>query len=209
MAKKRRRKKKIKLWKFGLFVLLLIAGFFGTIRLISSIGSHSVVSESDTPKTTSVNREKFIKEIAPHAVELSQAYGVMPSIIIGQAVLESNFGQSELAAKYNNLFGIKAYGDVPKIKLDTKEYVDDEWITIKGEFRVYGSWRESLDSHTQLFVNGVDWNPQLYRGVFTATNFEEAAEAIQEAGYATDPTYAEKLIAVIKQYHLNSYDLNQ
>ena len=87
---------------------------------------------------------------------------------MGQAVLESNFGQSQLASKYNNLFGIKAYGNQPKVNLETKEYVNEVWITIQGDFRVYDNWEESMRDHTKLFVDGVDWDPNLYEKVLLA-----------------------------------------
>ena len=131
--------------------------------------SLSVLSDSDKGQSESVNRqneniskEEFVAEITPYARELQESYGVLPSIIMGQAVLESNFGQSQLASKYNNLFGIKAYGNQPKVNLETKEYVNEVWITIQGDFRVYDNWEESMRDHTKLFVDGVDWDPNLY-----------------------------------------------
>ena len=76
--------------------------------------SLSVLSDSDKGQSESVNRqneniskEEFVAEITPYARELQESYGVLPSIIMGQAVLESNFGQSQLASKYNNLLGLK------------------------------------------------------------------------------------------------------
>lgn len=57
------------------------------------------------------------------------------------------------------------------------------------------------------FVNGTDWNTDHYGPVLQAKNYEQAAWALQNQGYATDPNYAEKLIALIKQYNLNQYDL--
>ena len=131
--------------------------------------SLSVLSDSDKGQSESVNRqneniskEEFVAEITPYARELQESCGVLPSIIMGQAVLESNFGQSQLASKYNNLFGIKAYGNQPKVNLETKEYVNEVWITIQGDFRVYDNWEESMRDHTKLFVDGVDWDPNLY-----------------------------------------------
>jgi len=123
-----------------------------------------------------------------------------------QETLESDWGNSTLASKYKNLFGIKAFGNEEKVNLETKEYINEEWITIQGDFRVYSSWEQSMDDHTALFVNGVDWNPALYANVITATNYIEAAHALQAAGYATDPTYADKIIHVIETYQLNQYD---
>jgi flagellum-specific peptidoglycan hydrolase FlgJ len=84
--------------------------------------------------------------------------------------------------------------------------MNEQWITIQGDFKVYSTWEESLDDHTMLFVNGTNWNPQLYAGVLTATDYKQAAQALQTAGYATDPDYANKIISVIETYNLDRYD---
>ncbi|MDR2465124.1 MAG: glycoside hydrolase family 73 protein, partial [Streptococcaceae bacterium] len=162
--------------------------------------------EVEQQRAEEVKREDFIKKIAPHAQLLGHSYGIFPSIILAQASLESDFGQSVLGKKYNNLFGVKGYGTQEKVKLETKEFVNGKWTTVHADFRVYPNWNASIDQHMQLFINGVDWNPQLYAKVFEATTFQQAAEEVQNAGYATDPGYAKKLIQMIKEYHLYRYD---
>lgn len=181
-------------------LLLLGVAFVFSLHLLSN----SITGSDD--QTENLTHQEFIDELVPHAKELQQGYGILPSIILGQAILESNWGESQLASQYNNLFGIKTSENQNKISLETKEYVNEQWITIQGDFRVYNSWDESLDDHTMLFVNGTNWNPQLYAGVLTATNYQEAAQALQTAGYATDPDYANKIIDVIKTYNLEQYD---
>ncbi|EOS8069358.1 glycoside hydrolase family 73 protein [Enterococcus faecium] len=180
-------------------VVILLAFVFSLKNLSSPFTDNQQENEAQS-------HQQFIERLVPHAQELQDGYGVLPSIILGQAILESNWGKSTLASKYNNLFGIKAYGDQKKVSLETKEFVNEEWITIQGDFKVYDSWEQSMDDHTQLFVQGVDWNPALYEKVITATNYQEAAQALQEAGYATDPGYAQKIIQVIETYQLNQYD---
>ncbi|GAA2909577.1 glycoside hydrolase family 73 protein [Enterococcus pseudoavium] len=181
-------------------ILVIGVAFVFSLHTLSDFG----VEKEETTETLS--HQAFIDQLAPHAKELQQGYGVLPSIILGQAILESNWGQSQLASQYKNLFGIKASGGQAKISLETKEYINEQWVTIKGDFKVYGSWEESLDDHTMLFVNGTNWNPQLYVGVLTATDYRQAAQALQTAGYATDPDYANKIIAVIETYNLEQYD---
>lgn len=203
MAKKKWKKQKRKNIRWpavvaGLVVILL-AFVFSLKNLSSPFTDNQQENEAQS-------HQQFIERLVPHAQELQDGYGVLPSIILGQAILESNWGKSTLASKYNNLFGIKAYGDQKKVSLETKEFVNEEWITIQGDFKVYDSWEQSMDDHTQLFVQGVDWNPALYEKVITATNYQEAAQALQDAGYATDPGYAQKIIQVIETYQLNQYD---
>lgn len=203
MAKKKWKKQKRKNTRWPAVVagvvVILLAFVFSLKNLSSPFTDNQQENEAQS-------HQQFIERLVPHAQELQDGYGVLPSIILGQAILESNWGKSTLASKYNNLFGIKAYGDQKKVSLETKEFVNEEWITIQGDFKVYDSWEQSMDDHTQLFVQGVDWNPALYEKVITATNYQEAAQALQDAGYATDPGYAQKIIQVIETYQLNQYD---
>ncbi|HEM8347927.1 TPA: glycoside hydrolase family 73 protein [Enterococcus faecium] len=203
MAKKKWKKQKRKNIRWPAVVagvaVILLAFVFSLKNLSSPFTDNHQENEAQS-------HQQFIERLVPHAQELQDGYGVLPSIILGQAILESNWGKSTLASKYNNLFGIKAYGDQKKVSLETKEFVNEEWITIQGDFKVYDSWEQSMDDHTQLFVQGVDWNPALYEKVITATNYQEAAQALQDAGYATDPGYAQKIIQVIETYQLNQYD---
>ena len=203
MAKKKWKKQKRKNIRWPAVVagvvVILLAFVFSLKNLSSPFTDNQQENEAQS-------HQQVIERLVPHAQELQDGYGVLPSIILGQAILESNWGKSTLASKYNNLFGIKAYGDQKKVSLETKEFVNEEWITIQGDFKVYDSWEQSMDDHTQLFVQGVDWNPALYEKVITATNYQEAAQALQDAGYATDPGYAQKIIQVIETYQLNQYD---
>lgn len=200
-------KKNYKRRKSNLSIPLIFAGILIIgVAFVFSLHSLSDFGVEDTKKEENLSRQEFVEKLAPHAKKLQQGYGVLPSIILGQAILESNWGQSQLASEYKNLFGIKASGNQPKISLETKEYMNEQWITIQGDFKVYSTWEESLDDHTMLFVNGTNWNPQLYAGVLTATDYKQAAQALQTAGYATDPDYANKIISVIETYNLDRYD---
>lgn len=73
-------------------------------------------------------------------------------------------------------------------------------------FRVYPNFADSVSAHTQLFLYGTTWNAKQYASVLSATDYKTAAKAVQSSGYATDPTYADKLINMIETYHLNQYD---
>lgn len=148
----------------------------------------------------------FIKKIAPYAVTLGKQYGVLPSITIAQAILESNWGTSSLASQYNNYFGIKGEDPANTKVLQTKEYTDGQWITINGRFRVYSDFRESMKDHTQLLVNGTSWNSQQYKQVLQSKDYIDAAVALQADGYATDPGYTSKIIRIIQKYNLKKYD---
>lgn len=202
MAKRRRRTKKgakKSLWLVA--VLIILIGLMG-----SYVGYHLYqhhVQEQIIEKQQNA-KKLFIKEIAPEAQAMQKQYHVMASITMAQAILESDWGTSELSAKYHNLFGIKGTGANSKL-LSTKEYVNGQWVVIKGRFKVYSSWNDSIADHTKLMLNGTDTNQQNYQNVINATTYQQAAVALQDAGYATDPDYASKLINVIKSYNLHKY----
>lgn len=152
-----------------------------------------------------LEKEHFIKQITPEAQKMQKDYHIFASVILAQAILESQWGKSKLSSQYHNLFGIKGTGENSRL-METKEYVNGHWIVIKGRFRIYKSWDESIEDHTRLMLNGTDNNKKNYDKVVNAKNYKEAAINLQKAGYATDPGYAKKLISVIQAYNLDKYD---
>lgn len=186
------------------FILLAIVAVF----VISFFGYRGYVHHQNETKVEMVQQEHnfFVKKVAPYAVELGQEYGVLPSITIAQAILESDWGTSTLASQYNNYFGIKGEDPNNTKVLQTKEYTNGQWITINGRFRVYSDFRESMKDHTKLLVNGTSWNSQQYKQVIQSKNYIDAAVALQTDGYATDPGYTSKIIRIIQKYNLKKYD---
>lgn len=150
--------------------------------------------------------QNFLNELSPRAQEIQEKHGILTSITLAQAILESDWGQSGLAQKGNNLFGVKGKSPQPMVTMTTKEFVDGKWIEINANFRKYKDWNESLDSHAELFLKGTSWNKDKYNGVIAADDYKKAAQELQSAGYATDPDYAEKLINIIEKYDLALYD---
>lgn len=173
-----------------------------------AVWGHSIwrsVHQADVSQITNAAHRKFVKQILPTAQAEQRKTGVLTSITLAQAILESNWGQSTLASKYHNLFGIKGTGK-QSVLLQTQEYTNNTWTTIKGRFAVYPSYAASIKAHTKLFTEGTTWNKDHYKKVLTASDYRTAAQELQNAGYATDPTYAQKLIKLIKKYHLAKYD---
>ena len=128
------------------------------------------------------------------AVQNQTDYGIPASIIMAQALLESSAGQSELAVRANNHFGIKCSGNW----MGGVYYYDDD---SKGEcFRQYGDAGESFKDHS-LFLQ----KPR-YETCFeiAVEDYEGWAYRLKECGYATDPLYAKKLIRIIEDYRLDT-----
>ena len=123
-------------------------------------------TEPQTEQDAKNNSDKssFIKVLVPVAQEQQRQHHVFSSITLAQAALESDWGRSELSSKYNNLFGIKS-NQANSVLLTTQEYVNGQWITVKARFATYDSWADSVRAHTQLFLNGTQWDKEHYRSV--------------------------------------------
>lgn len=147
----------------------------------------------------------FINQVKEGARNGWGKYKILPSISIAQAILESNWGRSELAEKANNLFGIKGDHNGESYTVATKEFVDGKFITVEAAFRKYPSWNESIEDHGQFFTS-TNWRKDNYKKVVGETNYRTAALELSKSGYATDPNYAKKLTDLIEAHNLTEYD---
>lgn len=141
--------------------------------------------------------ESYIAQYAPLAKEQMKKYGVPASITLAQGILESGNGNSELAKKANNHFGIKCHNTWEGERV----YFDDDE---KNEcFRKYPNVSDSFEDHS-LFLK----KPR-YESLFELkiTDYKGWAEGLKKCGYATSPTYATQLIQLIEKYGLDQYDL--
>ncbi len=161
--------------------------------------------KADASLTTS-SQQAFINEIAPHAEIVQKENGILASITISQAILESNWGKSELAQKGKNLFGIKGSYKGNSIVMGTREHDGTSYVGTSAGFKAYPTWYESLNDHATLFVNGPSWNKDLYSSLINQTDYRLAAKALDHTGYSTDPNYSKKLIEVIEKFDLDKYD---
>ncbi|KOY75209.1 hypothetical protein RZ70_10430 [Apilactobacillus kunkeei] len=149
--------------------------------------------------------DNFISTISPIAQSIANSNNLYASTMVAQAALESGYGTSYLTQIANNLFGIKSF-DGTGVKLKTSEYNSKgQAYSTYAYFKSYNSVVDSLQGYaTFLTVNS------RYANVFKsqAKDGIEAATNIQMDGYATDPSYATKLINLIKTYNLTALDGN-
>lgn len=150
-------------------------------------------------------QKNFIKKVGALASADMKKSGVLASLTVAQAILESAWGKSELATVGNALFGIKATKSW-KGKVyckDTKECYDGvNLVDVKNAaFRAYDSWEESVEDHSAFLKAN-----KRYKEVIGETDYKKACEAIKAAGYATDPDYVEKLVKLIEDYELTEFD---
>ena len=150
--------------------------------------------------------QEFVSQVAPAAQKEQKKYGIPASITIAQAGLESQWGNSRLGNKYNNLFGMKANKGDDKVRMYTIENINGKQRYIPQYFAVYQTWDDSIKAHTNIIVNGTKDNHHRFDGVRTNTDYRKAAQELQKNGYATDPNYANKLIYAIQKFNLAKYD---
>ena len=146
--------------------------------------------------TTAVT-QKYIEDYKDIAMVEMQRYNIPASITLAQGILESGSGQGRLARYGNNHFGIKCHATWNG---KTITHDDDE----KSEcFRRYKYAYESFEDHSQFLMKR-----GRYSSLFelAPTDYEGWAYGLKSAGYATDPAYAKKLIALIKKFSLHQYD---
>ena len=152
-----------------------------------------------TPGTR--NQQAFISLVTPGAVAARQRYGVPASVTIAQAIEESAWGQSSLAAQYHNLFGIKGTGPAGSVTLPTQEYENGSWVTIDAQFAVYRNDAESIAGHAELLATS-----GYYTRAMADRAYPDAFANNLTGVYATDPDYGASLIALMKLYNLYQYD---
>ena len=150
------------------------------------------------PDTSS--QQTFISEVAPGAMAAQSRYGIPAAVTIAQAIDESGWGQSALAVRDHNLFGIKGTGPAGTDMLPTREYENGQWVTRSAPFRVYHNVAESIADHSQLLATGAS-----YQHAMADRHLPDAFAADLTGVYATDPQYGSNLIAIMRLYNLYRY----
>lgn len=150
------------------------------------------------PAQRNAKFEAYIEHFAPIAVAEMHAHGIPASITLAQGLLESGAGSSLLATRGNNHFGIKTGSDW------TGPYMLKDDDAPNEQFRVYADAAQSYADHS-LFLR----NRQRYASLFalSLTDYKGWAHGLKACGYATSPTYADRLIQIIETYDLARYDL--
>lgn len=152
-----------------------------------------------------LEQSKFIEMIGNAAVSFYSDYGILPSLTIAQAILESNWGRSGLSRDCYNFFGMKWSKGCG---CDYKEYKtkeqrkDGSYITITAKFRKYHSVSEGIKGYYDFLQY------KRYQNLRGVTDYNKACDLIRQDGWATSLKYAQNLKSYIKQYSLDDYDLD-
>lgn len=154
-----------------------------------------------------MEKQDFINKIAGYVKKYAAAYGIsVHSPIIAQAVLESGWGESRLAAVYHNYFGLKCgtRWAGKSINLKTmEEYTPGTLTQIKDNFRVYDSMEEGVKGYFDFI------RPERYRNLKGITDPAAYLETIKADGYATSSKYVENIMRIVSQYDLRQYDVKE
>jgi LysM repeat protein len=168
---------------------MILGKYFKCIAFGLLILSNSVFGQE-------ISRKEYIEKYSSLAVKQMHQYKIPASITLAQGILESNNGNSRLAVKANNHFGIKCHGWEGK-----KIFADDDK---KNEcFRNYKNVLESFVDHS-LFLNKYSRYEFLFD--YKITDYISWAKGLKKAGYATNSKYPELLIKIIEENKLYQFD---
>lgn len=187
--------------QFLVFLAVLVLGIF------SPLYAHRATPSANKTEKVSYNKSEFFADIAPTVQEVAEAYGVRPSLVMAQAALESDYGQNLLAVKYHNLFAVFAQPGNKPVTLKYKRYFVNEWQTEIGQFAVYKSWDDAIYDYFDLLKSGKIRNSEgAYDVMVSNKGYKKPAQALQDIGFSSDPNYASKLITIIEENDLTTYD---
>ncbi|KJY81729.1 flagellar rod assembly protein FlgJ [Vibrio galatheae] len=159
--------------------------------------STTVTKPTETQPARFESPETFVTSMKPYAEKAARALGIDSSLLLAQAALETGWGQkvvNNARGSSNNLFNIKADRSWAgnKVSTQTLEYHQGVPVKENAAFRSYSNYEESFNDYVR-FLNE---NPRYTMALRHGGNNEEFIRGIHQAGYATDPSYADKVLSV-------------
>jgi uncharacterized protein YraI len=173
--------------------------------------SHAYVSGGPAmaacPSAAPVDASAYIAAVAPLARTWTRSSRVPASVTVAQAILESGWGRSALARDGNSQFGIKCFGGPGSVAMACRSYPTSECVNAScfpsvASFRMYRTMADSFQDHDRF----LRLNSRYAAALQAAGNPDLFATRLQQAGYATDPGYAAKLIGLMHGYNLYQFD---
>lgn len=176
-----------------------------TSKLNQDITPITAKGESAGPITSA---EQFVRQLQPYAEQAAKELGVEPKAILAQAALESGWGRSLIKTRDGessfNVFNIKAdkSWQGQQAKVSTLEFDHGVAQKVNAGFRTYGSFKESFND----YVDFIKSNPRYQQALKQAGNTQRYMHELQQAGYATDPRYAEKVMSIYQSNSMSAMD---
>jgi lysozyme len=151
--------------------------------------------------SSNAHSQQFIESVAPGAIEGWKKYGVLPSVTVAQAIIESGWGRSGLSTQAHNLFGIKGSYNGNYITMRTREVYGGRSVYVNANFRAYPNNSASVEDHGNFLYSN-----SRYRNLLGDRSYQSVANKLHADGYATDPYYANAIINMVNTYGLNRLD---
>ncbi|MEE6663367.1 LysM peptidoglycan-binding domain-containing protein [Limosilactobacillus fermentum] len=176
------------------------------VRAVVAVATNASVSSSSVDLSTltfsnNASQQAFIESVAEGAIEGWNEYGVLPSITVAQAILESGWGSSTLSTQAHNLFGIKGSYNGNYVTMSTREVINGQSVYVNAAFRAYDNNSESVEDHGNFLYSN-----SRYSNLLGDTSYTDVAQKLSQDGYATDPYYSSSLISLVKTYDLTQLD---
>ena len=171
------------------------------VNLVQTPQANNQADISAIHFSSNARSQQFIESVAPGAIEGWRQYGVLPSVTVAQAILESGWGGSGLSTQAHNLFGIKGSYNGKSVTMRTREVYGGRSVYINDSFRAYPNNSESVKDHGNFLYSN-----SRYHNLLGDKNYVSVANKLHADGYATDPNYASALINLVQTYGLNRLD---
>lgn len=189
--------------KLPLFLGLVFLFLFGLVfPLIKNAHSNQAYEKVAVPYSD----KGFIAQIGPVVKPYADTYGIRPSVIIGQILLESQSGQTLLASRYHNLFAMQAQPGQASVQLISSRPAVQNPEKSLLRFSRYKDWEASIADYFVTLRKGQVWDKQLYRQLASQEVYKAPAQALEDYIYAYDKDYSNKLIKVIEDNNLTRFD---
>lgn len=172
-----------------------------TLAAASASTQSNQVDLSSLYFSSNAKSQNFIESVAQGAINGWTKYGVLPSVTVAQAILESGWGQSGLSTSAHNLFGIKGSYNGQYVTMQTREVYNGQSYYIYDNFRKYANNSESVEDHGNFLYSN-----SRYVNLLGDQSYTSVARKLQADGYATDPSYASSLIKLVEMYNLTQLD---
>ncbi|MGE3320363.1 MAG: flagellar assembly peptidoglycan hydrolase FlgJ [Candidatus Berkiella sp.] len=153
-----------------------------------------VVSEPEVKSTANTDINNYVKSVLPFAKQVAKIIGIDPKLLVAQSALETGWGK-HVIQNANNFFGIKAKGAENKVAAETTEYVNKQPVREVAEFKSYATMLESFLDYVSLLQT-----KRYEKALANANDPKAFLTELQNAGYATDPDYANKVLAIYENH---------
>ena len=170
-------------------------------ELDTSLPNNFIKQRNQPEPINFTSQSEFVEKLMPYAEQAAEKLEVAPQVLIAQAALETGWGQHVQklpnGSSSYNLFNIKADSrwDGDSLNVKALEYRDGVAQQEKASFRVYNSYAESFRD----YVDFIKTNPRYEMALGAASDAEAYVKELQQAGYATDPNYANKVIDIYQR----------